>query len=218
LSNEPSAAGSGALPSPGVISVDGPLGSGKTPFCASLQAVLESHHGPTALTQALSSTPLGSFLRKAQFELAGLPLAYAAAADRWLQIETVVQPAIQRAEFVVIDRYVLTAIALDGFGAQANIEQILAPYGAAPVPMRSYLVFAPFDYRVTRLRAKGLLNKYDNWFMALTDEEECYRLAAQFLRSRGWRIEIIEQPLDSLDQPAFEQLAADIAIEAMSGY
>ena len=111
---------------------------------------------------------------------------------------------------MIIDRYLPTAVALDGMGPAMSPTEVLDLYPGAPVPTISILVDADVDYRSERLRAKGLLEKYDDWNLRLEDESNRYRDAAEFLTDRGWNFKRIETPIESLGDAEVAEIVSEL--------
>lgn len=195
-----------------VLSVDGPLGSGKTPLCDRIVEELSRRGLTTTKTTALSETELGNFVRQAQFKYSGRTLACMAAADRHLQLENVVQPAIESGRPVVIDRYVPTAIALDAYASELPPVEILNLYPGCPVPKLSVLAIADVAYRRDRLKDKGLLEKYDAWHLTIEQEEDCYRSAADYLTTQGWNFKIVDTPIEQFSQSDVSNLVDELLL------
>ena len=54
------------------------------------------------------------------------------------------------------------------------------------------------------------LLKGANWFVDLETEQECYEMAADYLRAHGRDIQIVNQPLTSLKDVDYERMAMTI--------
>ncbi len=98
----------------------------------------------------------------------------------------------------MIDRYIPTAIALDGLGSDMTAQEILDLYPSAPVPNMSVLVHADADYRRDRLRKKGLLHKYEDWHIELEEEGARYDQAAELLTAQGWTFIQLDTPIENV--------------------
>jgi thymidylate kinase len=162
----------------------------------------------------VSDSDLGRFARNAQFEISGMPLALVFAADRHLQYENIMRPHLQTGGIVIADRYILTAVALDGVAAGIGASSIFDLYRHLPAPVLTFRVERSDPDRRDTLEMKDLLQRYEtDWHVALEDERRAYDEAEEFLRScQGWAFERLQS---SVHRPAVEQVT-EIAERVLS--
>jgi dTMP kinase len=125
------------------ITLEGPEGSGKTTAARHLAEWLRGRGIATLLTKEPGGTPLGEEIRRIVLHMRGMSddldpradaLLYAAA--RAQHVARVIQPALERGEWVVCARYLDSSLAYQGAG-----------YGNDPDELRRLQAFATFGLR-----------------------------------------------------------------------
>ncbi|HYY53573.1 MAG TPA: dTMP kinase, partial [Myxococcales bacterium] len=106
------------------IALEGLDGSGTTTQAERIASVLRAQGRRVLLTREPSDGPIGTLIRLALTGRLGLPqrsgplteeaLALLFAADRVDHLAAVIEPALERGELVVCDRYVLSSLAYQG--------------------------------------------------------------------------------------------------------
>ena len=96
-----------------LVTLDGPVGVGKTTVTALVTARLAAGGMPALATRQPSGSPLGVLARASTHDLRGLALTFLMAADRHHHYEHVISPGLAAGKVVVCDRYVTTAVVLD---------------------------------------------------------------------------------------------------------
>ncbi len=122
--------GRGAYAQKGVfVCFEGGEGSGKSTQSRLLRAWLEQDGYPVLLTFEPGDTEVGRQLRRivldpATGELSHRTEALLYAADKAEHVDTVVQPALDRGEVVVTDRYVDSTLAYQGAGRALDVAEV----------------------------------------------------------------------------------------------
>jgi dTMP kinase len=125
------------------ITLEGPEGSGKTTAARHLAEWLRGRGIATLLTKEPGGTPLGEEIRRIVLHMRGMSddldpradaLLYAAA--RAQHVARVIQPALERGEWVVCARFLDSSLAYQGAG-----------YGNDPDELRRLQEFATFGLR-----------------------------------------------------------------------
>jgi len=103
------------------ITFEGPDGSGKSTQISRLKRRLESLHISTVLTREPGGTLIGEKIREIildvdHTEMDPLTEALLYAAARSQHVSQVIQPALDRGEAVICDRFMDSSIAYQGFG------------------------------------------------------------------------------------------------------
>lgn len=179
---------SGNLLHPGpLIAIDGCSGVGKTTLVAELASALNSS-APACSVKLPSSGPLGRLARELLEREAHDAVALAAAADRALVAELTILPAIQAGQATIIDRYVLSALALNALSGLPH-EFSYTLCSRLPRPDLSIHVLANPAVTRARLRNRDHLDYYErSELKAALDERAALECSAQFLRARGWNV------------------------------
>lgn len=101
------------------ITIDGTDGCGKTSMLKRLKKLLAKHHVPTVYTKEPAGTPLGVKIRQIilnpQIKLTRLQQMKLFTRARIDHLNRVVVPAISQHQLVICDRYLLSAMAYQGY-------------------------------------------------------------------------------------------------------
>src|SRR6516165_6951835 len=114
---------------PPFIGFEGPDGSGKSTQAGFLASALRDRGYVITLTREPGGTPLGEWLRSLILDpespSAGpLVMALLLSASRAQLVETVIQPALQRGETVIVDRWADSTSAYQGYGLGLDLTTI----------------------------------------------------------------------------------------------
>src|SRR3954452_24237778 len=126
------------------VCVEGGEGSGKSTQARLLGERLRAEGYAVLLTFEPGDTTVGKELRRIVLspetgELSHRTEALLYAADKAEHVDTVVQPALDRGEVVVTDRYVDTTLAYQGAGRELRIEEVEAVARWATHGLRPHL-------------------------------------------------------------------------------
>ena len=111
------------------VCFEGGEGSGKSTQARLLRERLEAEGYAVLLTFEPGDTPVGKELRRIVLSpetgrLSHRTEALLYAADKAEHVDTVVQPALDRGEVVITDRYVDTTLAYQGAGRELRVEDV----------------------------------------------------------------------------------------------
>jgi dTMP kinase len=166
------------------ITLEGPEGSGKTTAARHLAEWLRGRGIPTVLTQEPGGTPLGDEIRRIVLHVRGMsddldPRADALlyAAGRAQHVARVIEPALERGEWVVCARYLDSSLAYQGAGygndaADLRRLQEFATYGL--LPDLTILLDVPVEVGLERTRRRAEWNRFEDteavaFFQAVRD-------------------------------------------------
>ena len=113
------------------VCFEGGEGSGKSTQARLLQRQLEEQGYVVRLTFEPGDTPVGKELRRIVLSpetgvLSDRTETLLYAADKAEHVDTVVQPALDRGEVVITDRYVDTTLAYQGAGRELDVSEVEA--------------------------------------------------------------------------------------------
>lgn len=154
------------------ITVEGPDGSGKTTAARHLADWLRARGHPTVLTGEPGGTPLGEEVRRLVLHMRGMsddldPRADALlyAAGRAQHVARIIQPALDRGEWVVCARYLDSSLAYQGAGYGNDMTELrrlqdFATY--ALLPDLTLLLDVPVDVGLERTRRRAEWNRFED--------------------------------------------------------
>ena len=154
------------------ITVEGPDGSGKTTAARHLADWLRARGHQTVLTGEPGGTPLGEEVRRLVLHMRGMsddldPRADALlyAAGRAQHVARVIQPALDRGEWVVCARYLDSSLAYQGAGYGNDMTELrrlqdFATYGL--LPDLTLLLDVPVDVGLDRTRRRAEWNRFED--------------------------------------------------------
>jgi dTMP kinase len=196
------------------VVVDGPNGVGKSSIVELIQHILECAGVKAITTREPTASPLGQWIRTNQGSVQGRTLACLVAANRYEHIESIIAPALASNTVVLTDRYVTSSFVyqiVDGVSPDfvwAVNEACLAPDITICLLAEPELIEKRMSSRVTRSRFEEAISPHD----------ECalYRQACDYLRTRGWTVEV----QDNTDGSAADiaQYIADRIIRLMADH
>lgn len=153
------------LPGPGIlVAVEGVDGAGKTTLVGALMEHLarlglaaQRTKEPTDRTEA------GRRIRASAASVR-LPLAdelHAFLEDRRSHVESLIAPALERGEVVVVDRYYLSSIAYQGArgASPAKVRELNEAF--APIPDLVLVLDIDVDIGLARVRARGEVSSFE---------------------------------------------------------
>ena len=185
------------------VAVDGPNGVGKTTIVACVAEDLRHRgHDVLALRQP-SDSDLGRFVRAAEHGLRGLSLAILVVADRLVQVETDIRPALAAGRTVICDRHVASTLVLqrvDGLDLQ-TIWQMNAD---VPMPDLQVILLASVDVLRARLDERGRSSRFERSGDIEELEVRYYKEADNWLRSHGQSVLTIDTDGKSIDDVTLE--------------
>lgn len=148
------------------ITVEGGDGAGKTTQASLLERWLISEGRTVLRTHEPGGTQVGDSIREIVLHHRGdiAPRAEALlyAADRAHHVETVVQPALNRGEVVIQDRYIDSSVAYQGVGRELDADQIRdLSMWATDNLLPDLTILLDLDASQTRVRLDGSRTRFD---------------------------------------------------------
>lgn len=177
------------------VVLEGIDGAGTTTQAELLARAIQASDQAVCLTAEPSEGPIGAVLRahvRGELHLDPATAALAFAADRADHLARVIRPALERGEWVVCDRYLLSTLAYQG-AEGVDRALILEASATADVPDLTVFLDVPAGVAAARLASRGRPDRYDPLARHL---EAAYRESIELLRARGHRIEVVDGTAD----------------------
>ena len=190
-----------SLRQPRFLVLEGLDGVGTTTIARLVADGLRASGLRVCLTNEPTDGPFGLLLRAhlgGQTDLDPHTTALAFSADRADHAARVIRPALERGEWVVSDRYLLSTLAYQGAEGVSR-EAILAASASFPVPDLTVVLEVPDPVRAERMSGRATTERYED--PALNDAlRASYEEAIALLRRAGQRIEVVDasQPVDNV--------------------
>ena len=143
------------------VAVDGPNGVGKTTIIDPAWPRISDIAATTCLTlRQPSDSDLGRFVRAAEHGLRGLSLAILVVADRLVQVETDIRPALAAGRTVICDRHVASTLVLqrvDGL----DLPSLWQMNADVLMPDIQVILLASADVLRARLDKRGRTSRFE---------------------------------------------------------
>lgn len=174
------------------VSIDGPSGVGKSTTIRKLRTVLAARGVPAQWTvEPPRGDFLGDFTRTHGGQLHGLALACLVAAARYRHVETTIDPALDRGELLISDRYVASTLVLQRLdGVPIDFLLLLNDY--APQPDLAVVLTASPGTIADRIAEAGVTHRFRADPTAPTREVGLYGDAANVLEDLGAKVLVID--------------------------
>lgn len=176
-------AGGGAV----FVAVDGPNGVGKTSAITALGRRLEARGVSFRSVRQPSDTELGQFIRRGEERYRGLTLAALVVADRVLQVDCVIRPALAAGQLVVTDRHIGSTLALQRVDG-ADLDVLWELNAGVMVPDLSVFLSAPVAVLETRLNERGRTSRFEHTDGVSQAEARFFDEAADLMEHKGHRV------------------------------
>ncbi|WP_405993079.1 dTMP kinase [Streptomyces sp. NBC_00986] len=173
------------------VTIDGPGGVGKSTALEHTRARLTRHGLRVHSTREPSGTSLGELARHGTETYRGLSLACLVAADRYHHIETEIQPAVERGEIVLCDRYIASSLVLQRLD-DVPVETVWALNSHARRPDLSVILTAEPGVIAQRLRARGAHSRFEKMPDGSKKETTLFAEAATFLQEAGFATLVVD--------------------------
>lgn len=144
------------------ITIEGIDGSGKTTLAQILNSWLEMKGYSVVLTREPGGTPAGNQIRNIILNTPDIPpLAqlFLFLADRFIHVEQVIIPALQKGKIVICDRYFDSTVAYGGYGHGIDLDFIKKVNSVASkntTPHLTILLDAPPQITLPRVLTKTI--------------------------------------------------------------
>lgn len=168
------------------VTLDGPNGVGKTSVALRLaEALTGQGHDVVSLKQP-SASELGTFARRSEQSMSGLPYAAVVVADRYQMMESDVGPALAAGRTVLCDRHVASTLVLQRFD-EVPLDLLWALNSQVLVPDLSVLLLAKPDTISARLDARGRVSRFEKRPDVAEREVQYFEEAFELLSANGYR-------------------------------
>jgi dTMP kinase len=169
------------------VAVDGPNGVGKTSAIAALGSLLEGREVSFCSVRQPSDTELGHFIRRSEDRYRGLTLAALVVADRVLQVDGVIRPALAAGQAVITDRHIASTLALQRVDG-VNLDVLWELNAGVLVPDLSVFLSAPTAVLETRLYERGRSSRFEHTDGITQTEARFFEDAADLMERKGARV------------------------------
>lgn len=169
------------------ITIEGPNGVGKTSVSEELRVRLEERGKSVVALRQPSDTPFGQFIREHHNEIRGVRLATFVVADRYLQIDDAIRPALDTGAIVLLDRYVASTLVLQRMDG-LDPEILLWLNSEALVPDLTVLLEATAPSLAARLDARGRISRFEATARDAEREIQYFEEASIQLTQAGYTI------------------------------
>ncbi len=167
------------------ITVDGPNGVGKTTVLGAVRERLRADSADILSVRQPSDSDLGSLVRTSEKHLTGMALAVLVVADRYMQIETDIKPALAGGRTVLCDRYVASTLVLQRLDG-LRLETLWEMNAQALVPDLCVLLTADPSAIEQRLNERGRTTRFERMSGIATLETTYFSEAFKLLRAVGY--------------------------------
>ena len=166
------------------VAVDGPNGVGKSTIVARVAEELRRRHHDVLTLQQPSDSDLGRFVRTAEHGLRGLSLAILVVADRLVQVETDIRPALAAGRTVICDRHIASTLVLQRVDGM-DLPSLWQMNADVLRPDLQVILLASANVLKDRLDGRGRTSRFERSEDIEALEVLYYREAADWLRSHG---------------------------------
>ena len=166
------------------VAVDGPNGVGKSTIVGRVAKDLRRRRHDVLTLRQPSDSDLGRFVRTAEHGLRGLSLAILVVADRLVQVETDIRPALAAGRTVICDRHIASTLVLqrvDGL----DLPSLWQMNADVLMPDLQVILLASANVLRDRLDGRGRTSRFERSEDIEALEVLYYREAADWLRSHG---------------------------------
>jgi len=143
-----------------LVAIDGPNGVGKTSLIECVVGILSERKYAVCSTKEPTQTRIGAFVREASETITHHSLACLVAADRYHHLSIEVIPHLQNGEIVIIDRYLMSSLALQRMD-NVDLDFILDINSRILLPDIQVLVIADEKIIQDRLSKRPLLTRFE---------------------------------------------------------
>jgi len=172
---------------PVFVAVDGPHGVGKSSAVNALCHLLEGRGVSFCSVRQPSDTDLGQFIRRGEARYRGLTFAALVVADRVMQVDGVMRPALAAGKLVVTDRHIGSTLALQRVDG-VDLDVLWELNAGVLVPDLSVFLSAPAAVLERRLNERGRTSRFEHTDGISHEEARFFDEAADLMEQRGHRV------------------------------
>lgn len=152
-----------------LITFEGLEGSGKSTHAGLLGSKLKENNYNIKVTREPGGTRIGELIRqithsKENVDLTAVSEAYLMAASRAQHVREIIRPAIDAGQIVIVDRFLDSSLAYQGYGRELGVEQILKlnvlAINSIKPDLTFYLDISPQD-GIKRRNGSGKIDRLD---------------------------------------------------------
>lgn len=183
------------------VTFDGPNGVGKTTMIKIVSQMLEEAGFSVFLTREPTHSDFGQIVKSSETCLRGNLFACLIVADRYFHIDSEIMPALRNYDVVISDRYVASSLVLQVLDG-CDVNFIWSLHTHILIPDCSFILFADSEIIQDRMLSRGLkLSRFEREHSRL-NEIDMYIKAADYLKDKGFNVELVDNGDDLLEPNA----------------
>jgi dTMP kinase len=195
-----------------LVSIDGPGGAGKSTIINHLVTQLHDAGLPVTLTAEPTTGPIGALARTLVADNTGHVMACLFAADRYQHVTTMIQPRLAAGQIVLCDRYLPSGLVVQRADG-VDLGYLTDLNANVPLPDLAVILTGDPQIIAARVQQRGAHNRYQGDAVKAATENEHYRDAIDYLRSREATVLVVDT---TNDDPA--DIATTIAARIQAAY
>lgn len=190
------------------VAIEGPNGVGKSSVAAGLRNRLVHIGQPAICLRQPSDSPLGTFIRVRHNDIRGVRLAALVVADRYLQIEAQIEPALEAGITVLVDRYVASTLVLQRMDGLSP-DFLMDLNADVRTPDLTVILLGSPEILTARLDERGRTSRFEESRYDAELEVRYFKDASEMLTRAGYRVLRVDTDSTGLES-VIDVVAAEI--------
>jgi dTMP kinase len=180
------------------ITIEGSNGVGKSTVITGLCELFETQNLSWYKTKEPTNSTLGNFVRDSEENLNGLSYACLIASDRYYHIENEINPALEKFDIVLSDRYVESSLVLQALDG-VDQDFIWSINSKVKIPDLSIILYGNDSSIEKRLSERKKLSRFEKQYTR-KQEQELYLSVFDFIKTKNFHAVLIENTVASVDE------------------